>query len=64
MTLEQYISQQKDKDTVVPKLESTRQANEGADANIWKDVVPLEKVVEDAYFVGKACAYFLHFLIV
>ncbi|TFK41115.1 hypothetical protein BDQ12DRAFT_720825 [Crucibulum laeve] len=53
LTLEQYLAQQKDKESVVPKLE-TRKANEGADANIWKDVVPLSKnEEEDAYFVGK-----------
>lgn len=53
MTLEQYLAQQKDKESAIPKLEGTRQANEGADANIWKDVVPLQKEEEDAYFVGK-----------
>ncbi|KAG6850516.1 hypothetical protein H0H93_012517 [Arthromyces matolae] len=53
LTLDQYLAQQKDKDTVVPKLEGPRQANEGADSNIWKDVVPLSKEGEDAYFVGK-----------
>ncbi|KAF5377474.1 hypothetical protein D9615_005364 [Tricholomella constricta] len=53
LTLDQYLAQQKEKETVIPKLEGTRRANEGADANIWKDVVPLEKVEEDAYFVGK-----------
>lgn len=53
LTLEQYLAQQKDKESAIPKLEGTRQANEGADANIWKDVVPLQKEEEDAYFVGK-----------
>jgi len=53
LTLEQYLSQQKDKESLIPKLEGTRKANEGADANIWKDVVPLQKEDEDAYFVGK-----------
>jgi plasminogen activator inhibitor 1 RNA-binding protein len=53
LTLEQYLAQQKDKESIVPKLEGTRKANEGADANIWKDVVPLQKEDDDAYFVGK-----------
>ncbi|KAJ7619075.1 hypothetical protein DFH06DRAFT_1341959 [Mycena polygramma] len=55
LTLEQYLAQKKEKESsVVPKLEGVRQANEGADANIWKDVVALEKSEEDAYFVGKS----------
>jgi len=54
LTLEQYLTQQKEKESAIPKLEGTRKANEGADANIWKDVVPLQKEEEDAYFVGKA----------
>jgi len=52
LTLEQYLAQQKEKDSAVPKLEGTRQANEGAD--VWKDAVPLAKDNEDAYFVGKS----------
>ncbi|KAJ7837570.1 hypothetical protein B0H14DRAFT_3087235 [Mycena olivaceomarginata] len=56
LTLEQYLAQQKEKDSIVPKLEGVRKANEGADANIWKDVVALEKSEEDAYFVGKSKA--------
>ncbi|KAJ6519872.1 hypothetical protein C8R45DRAFT_1085810 [Mycena sanguinolenta] len=55
LTLEQYLAQQKES-TVVPKLEGVRKANEGADANIWKDVVALEKPDEDSYFVGKTKA--------
>ncbi|KAG6911933.1 hypothetical protein DXG01_000180 [Tephrocybe rancida] len=50
LTLEQYLAQQKEKDSAIPKLEATRQA-EGADK--WKDVTPLTKDEEDAYFVGK-----------
>ncbi|KAF9455834.1 hypothetical protein BDZ94DRAFT_1286004 [Collybia nuda] len=57
LTLEQYLAQQKEKESAIPKLEGTRQANEGADANIWKDVVPLQKEEEDAYFVGKVCSF-------
>jgi len=53
LTLDQYLAQQKDKESIIPKLEGTRQANEGADASIWKDAVPLQKEEEDAYFVGK-----------
>ncbi|KAG6878407.1 hypothetical protein C0993_007589 [Termitomyces sp. T159_Od127] len=57
LTLDQYLAQQKEKESVVPKLESARQANEGADTNIWKDVVPLTKGEgEDSYFVGKTKA--------
>jgi len=56
LTLEQYLAQQKEKDSAIPKLEGTRKANEGADANIWKDVVPLQKEEEDTYFVGKTKA--------
>ncbi|KAJ6604698.1 hypothetical protein DFH09DRAFT_1300876 [Mycena vulgaris] len=56
LTLEQYLAQQKEKDSLVPKLEGVRKANEGADANIWKDAVALEKSDEDAYFVGKSKA--------
>ncbi|THV04908.1 hypothetical protein K435DRAFT_147522 [Dendrothele bispora CBS 962.96] len=52
LTLEQYQAQRKELASV-PKLE-TRKANEGADGNIWKDVVPLDKSVEDNYFVGKS----------
>lgn len=56
LTLDQYIAQQKEKDSLIPKLENTRKANEGADDNIWKDAVPLAKnEEEDAYFVGKVC---------
>ncbi len=52
LTLDQYRAQQKEA-LAVPKLE-TRKANDGADGDIWKDVVPLQKTAEeDAYFVGK-----------
>ncbi|KAG6842620.1 hypothetical protein C0991_000146 [Blastosporella zonata] len=52
LTLEQYLAQQKEKESAIPKLEATRQANEGSAE--WKDVVPLSKDEEDEYFVGKA----------
>lgn len=39
-------------------MDGTRKANEGADASIWKDVVPLQKEDEDAYFVGKVAVNF------
>ena len=52
LTLDQYLAQKKESE-VVPKLEGTRKANEGAE-DTWKDIVPLKKDdVEDAYFVGK-----------
>ncbi|KAJ7225473.1 hypothetical protein GGX14DRAFT_539526 [Mycena pura] len=57
LTLDQYLAQQKEKESsVVPKLEGIRKANEGADGNIWKDAVALEKSEEDTYFVGKSRA--------
>ncbi|KAF8168058.1 hypothetical protein B0H34DRAFT_43580 [Crassisporium funariophilum] len=57
LTLEQYQAQQKEKDSAVPKLEATRQANEGADGDLWKGAVALAKnEEEDAYFVGKSKA--------
>jgi len=53
LTLEQYLAQQREKEAAVPKIEGTRQANDGAD-DVFKDAVPLNKNVdEDAYFVGK-----------
>ncbi|KAL0951122.1 hypothetical protein HGRIS_007858 [Hohenbuehelia grisea] len=52
LTLEQYLAQKKD-ELNVPKLE-TRKANEGADGDLWKGAVALQKgAEEDAYFVGK-----------
>ncbi|KAF8203614.1 hypothetical protein BJ912DRAFT_202823 [Pholiota molesta] len=52
LTLDQYLAQQKEKDDIVPKLE-TRKANDGAD-DVFKDAVALSKnEEEDAYFVGK-----------
>ncbi|KAF7306967.1 HABP4-PAI-RBP1 domain-containing protein [Mycena indigotica] len=50
LTLEQYLAQQKEKEsTVVPKLESLRKVEDAT----WKDVVALEKGESDTYFVGK-----------
>jgi plasminogen activator inhibitor 1 RNA-binding protein len=57
LTLEQYQAQKKES-TIVPKLEGVRKANEGADSNIWKDAVPMQKDEEDAYFVGKVGPFF------
>lgn len=62
LTLDQYLAQQKEKESAIPKLEGTRQANEGSDAAIWKDAVPLSKEGEDAYFVGKVECPFQLFL--
>lgn len=60
MTLPQYLAQQKEKESAIPKLENTRKANEGASDDLWKDAVPLSKnEEEDAYFVGKVCLLFL-----
>ncbi|PPQ88610.1 hypothetical protein CVT25_010186 [Psilocybe cyanescens] len=55
LTFDQYLAQQKDKESVIPKLENTRQANDGAD-DIFKGAVVLAKEEEDAYFVGKGKA--------
>jgi len=55
LTLSQYLAQQKEKDSAIPKLENTRKANEGAGDDLWKGAVPLSKnEEEDAYFVGKS----------
>ncbi|KAJ7706130.1 hypothetical protein B0H17DRAFT_1174986 [Mycena rosella] len=56
LTLEQYLAQQKEKESAIPKLEGVRQANEGADADLWKGAVAVSKGEEDAYFVGKGKA--------
>ncbi|KAH7915799.1 hypothetical protein BJ138DRAFT_1122319 [Hygrophoropsis aurantiaca] len=54
LTLEQYLAQQKEKESaLVPKLEA-RKANEGADDTLWDGVAPLKKDDEEAYFAGKA----------
>ncbi|KAH9486894.1 hypothetical protein JR316_0000959 [Psilocybe cubensis] len=56
LTLDQYLAQQKEKEAAaIPKLENTRQANDGAD-DVFKDAVVLTKDEEDAYFVGKGKA--------
>jgi plasminogen activator inhibitor 1 RNA-binding protein len=58
LTLSQYLAQQKEKESVIPKLENTRKANEGAGDDLWKDSVPLSKNEEEgAYFVGKVCHF-------
>ncbi|KXN89984.1 Transcription factor tau 55 kDa subunit [Leucoagaricus sp. SymC.cos] len=52
LTLEEYLVQKKEKDALLPQLEATRQANEGAD--VWKDAVLLSRNEDDeAYFIGK-----------
>ncbi|KAF8642329.1 hypothetical protein AX16_009598 [Volvariella volvacea WC 439] len=57
LTFDQYLAKQKEKESAVPKIESIRKANEGAGADIWKDVVPLQKTEEEeAYYVGKGKA--------
>ncbi|KAK2461884.1 hypothetical protein APHAL10511_006347 [Amanita phalloides] len=54
LTLDQYLAKQKEKDAAIPKLDSGRKANEGADDNIWKGAVALTKDEEkESYFVGK-----------
>lgn len=54
LTLDEYLTKQKEKELdIIPKLEA-RKANEGDDS-IWKDAVVVSKKTEedDAYFVGK-----------
>jgi len=56
LTLDEYLAQ-KAKNEVVPKIESLRKANEGADEGQWKGAVPLSKDKEDEnYFIGKTKA--------
>lgn len=53
LTLDQYLAQQKEKESsLLPKLES-RKANEGSDDRIWDGATRLEKGEGDAYFAGK-----------
>ncbi|KAG6336951.1 hypothetical protein ID866_2145 [Astraeus odoratus] len=53
LTFDQYLAQQKEKDSpVVPKLE-TRKANEGVDDSLWDGATVLQKGEEDTYFAGK-----------
>ncbi|KIM66156.1 hypothetical protein SCLCIDRAFT_14528 [Scleroderma citrinum Foug A] len=53
LTLEQYLAQQKEKESaVVPKLE-TRKANEGADDAIWAGATLHQKGEGESYFTGK-----------
>lgn len=57
LTLDQYLAQQKEKESAVPKLEGIRKANEGAD-DVWKGAVPLSKNEDEvSYYVGKACTF-------
>ncbi|KAJ3814504.1 hypothetical protein F5876DRAFT_72853 [Lentinula aff. lateritia] len=52
LTFDQYLAQKKENDAL-PKPQ-VRQANEGADGDIWKDAVALQKGGDEgAYFVGK-----------
>ncbi|PPR06893.1 hypothetical protein CVT24_011583 [Panaeolus cyanescens] len=36
LTLDQYLAQQKEKESAIPKLDNTRKANEGAEDDLWK----------------------------
>ncbi|KAJ4486196.1 hypothetical protein J3R30DRAFT_3445207 [Lentinula aciculospora] len=55
LTLDQYLAQKKEKEALaLPSKRQVRKANEGADGDIWKDAVAIQKGgEEDAYFVGK-----------
>jgi plasminogen activator inhibitor 1 RNA-binding protein len=53
LTLDQYLAQKAEKEaSALPKLE-TRKANEGAGDSLWKDVIPVQKSDEEAYFATK-----------
>ena len=57
LTLDQYLAQQKEKESAIPKLEGIRKANDGAD-DIFKNAVPLSKNEdEETYYVGKVFCY-------
>jgi len=54
LTLDQYLAQKKEQEGNLPKIEGTRQANDGAGDDLWKGATVLSKTEEDAsYFVGK-----------
>ena len=56
LTLDQYLVKKKELDTNLPKIETTRKANEETGDDIWKDAVALERnEEEEAYFIGKVC---------
>lgn len=56
LTLDQYLAQKKEQDGNLPKIEATRQANDGAGDDLWKGATVLSKTEEDSsYFVGKVC---------
>ncbi|KAF9229326.1 hypothetical protein BS17DRAFT_798904 [Gyrodon lividus] len=53
LTFDQYLAQQKEKESaIVPKLEA-RKANDGANDTIWDGATRLEKGDAEAYFTGK-----------
>jgi len=56
ISLDEYLAQQKETTaSSIPKLEGIRGANEGADDEVWANVVEHKKNEdEDAYFVGKS----------
>ena len=57
LTLDQYLAQQKDKESAIPKLEGIRKANDGVN-DIWKNAVPLSKNEdEESYYVGKVFVF-------
>lgn len=55
ISLDEYLAQQKETTaSSIPKLEGIRGANEGAEDEVWANVVEHKKnEEEDAYFVGK-----------
>lgn len=54
ISLDQYLAQLKETTTSsIPKLEGIRGANEGAEEDVWGNVVEHKNEEEDAYYVGK-----------
>ena len=51
LTLDQYLAQKAAKELAIPKVEP-RQANEGANDDLWKDAVAISNE-QESYFVGK-----------
>jgi plasminogen activator inhibitor 1 RNA-binding protein len=56
ISLDQYLAQLKETtNSSIPKLEGIRGANEGAEEDVWGNVVEHKNEEEDAYYVGKVC---------
>lgn len=60
LTLEQYLAQQKEKETALPPKLETRKANEGTADGIWDGAIRLEKGEGETYFTGKVVSRSIH----